>query len=266
MKEQDDILLSRYLAGDLPERELREVEQRLNADPDFAGALQQRQQEDVFLRTEADVPDLRAKMAELAEEHFRAGTRVQSKEQEKQGSGQEEPETGSRPPAKVRKLSWWRYAASGAVAALVILSLWWFDALSSGEPYQQYAQYEPLALTEKSDGLPATAAPAETAFNAGDYEQAFNLLTTYLRERPDDNQARLALGIAALETDRDGVARQIFTALAEGTTSYRDDGQFYLGLALFKAGDSAAREALEKISPENPDYGVRSREMLQLME
>lgn len=269
MKEEDDILVSRYLAGDLPEREQQEVKQRLETDPEFAKALRMRQQEDNFLRTEADLPDLRAKMAALAGEHFPnaaqqaqqgGGARVRSLGTKKQGEQ-------TAPPAKTRSVSWWQYAASGAVAAMLILALWLWNPFSGGADYQQFAQYEPLSLTEKSTGPDGVrAASIDQAFNEGEYAIAYELLTDYLATDPDNNQARLALGIAALETGRDAEAKAIFTELANGQTSYRDDGQFYLALTLFKAADPAARQALEKISADNPDYGVRVREMLQLVE
>lgn len=259
MKEEDDVLLSRYLAGDLPEAELRQTEQRLGADSEFAEALRLRRQEEVFLRTEADLPGLQARMSELAAAHF------PTTESAEPTAGQT---TVAAPAgARVRRLSWLRYAAGGAVAAMLVLLVYLFDPFGPADPYGPYAQYEPLALTEKSDELPAAASAAEAAFNRADYAAAYPLLTDYLAEAPDDNQARLALGIAALETDRDVEALALFTALAEGTTSYRDDGQFYRGYALLRADRiPEARAALQQISAENPDFGVRARELLQLIE
>lgn len=266
MKEENDILLSRFLAGELPERELREMEQRLNADPEFAEALRGRRQEDTFLRTEADLPDLRAKMKELAEEHFTVSAQTITEQPENESENElDKGRSGGAPEAKVRKLSWWRYAAGGSVAAIMLLAIYWFEPFTAGDPYQQYAQYEPLSLTEKSATLAPTAAPAEAAFNRANYEEAFQLLTSYLKDQPEDNQARLALGIAALETGREQIAQDIFTTLAGGRTSYQDDGQFYLGYALLRSGDPGARAALEKVSPNNPDYGVRVQKMLQLL-
>lgn len=270
MKEEDDIVISRYLADELGPPELAAFETRLAAEPPLAAELQRRQQELTFLRTEAALPGLEAEMARLAGTYFRsdeeeARTQVQAPPSAPEARPPQGDGTKQQGGAKVRSLNWQRWLPAAGVAAAIALVLLLWNPFADKDPYRQFAQHAPLYLTEKSSDPAPAAAAAEAAFNAANYPAAYNELTAYLRQRPDDNEARLALGIAALETNRDTEAQAIFTELANGTTTLQDDGQFYLALAYFKAGDSRARAALEKISPENPDFGVRAGQMLQLL-
>jgi anti-sigma factor RsiW len=269
MNEKNDILISRYLATDLPPPDLAAFEERLAAEPELAAELQRRKEELTFLKTEAALPDLETQMAALAKQHFQAGAadttgqearpQVQKKDEEEQG-------TKAAQTAKVRSLNWKRWLPATGIAAAVALVLLVWNPFTSAEPYQQFAQYAPLSLTEKSSTNTASVTAAQDAFNSGNYAEAHTQLINYLQQNPDDNEARLAFGISALETNQDAEARAIFMELANGTTAFKDDGQFYLALAYFKAEDPRAKAELEKISSDNPDFGVRVQEMLQLVE
>lgn len=262
MKEEIDVLISRYLAADMDPPEQEAFEARLPSEPDLAAALQQRREEQTFLRTEAALPDLEAKMAALASAHFKkeeAQSQVQSEDTEAQAPA-------AAKTATIRRMGWKRLLPPAGIAAALALVLWLWNPFAEKEPYRQFAQYAPLYLTEKSSDPAPAAAPAEAAFNAKDYAAAYLQLIAYLQQRPDDNEARLALGIAALETGKDAEARALFQELADGDTAFKDDGQFYLGLAYFKANDQRAKAVLTAVGKENPDYGVRVGEMLQLVE
>ncbi|WP_020571275.1 hypothetical protein [Neolewinella persica] len=269
MHEKNDILISRYLAGDLGPPELVAFEARLAAEPELAAELQQRKKELSFLRTEATLPDLEAQMAALASQHFQSVTEQDTGQEARtpvQGKVKEEQSKKEVKTAKIRTLGWKQWLPAAGIAAAVALVLLLWNPFSTAEPYRQFALHAPLNLTEKSDVAIGAATAAQRAFNAGDYAEAHTQLILYLQQNPDDNEARLAFGIAALETDRDAEARAIFTALANGSTAFKDDGQFYLALAYFKAGDARAKTELEKISVNNSDFGVRVEEMLQLVE
>ncbi len=258
MKEEDDVLISRYLAEDLDNKNKTAFEARIAAEPELATELEHRRQEMTFLRTEATLPDLQSRMKELGSQHF--------KEQKDSASPQVQGEVSEKQGATVRRLGWKRWAPGVGIAAAVALALLIWNPFASGDGYEQFAQYDPVYLTEKSSDAVAAAAPAEAAFNAGHYSEAYDQLTTYLAQRPDDNEARLALGISALETGRDDEAQTIFADIASGSSALNDDGQFYLALAYFKAKDPRAKATLLSIDKKNPDFGVRVEKMLQLLE
>lgn len=269
MNEKNDILISRYLATDLPPPELAAFEARLAAEPELAAELQRRKEELTFLKTEAALPDLETQMAALAAQHFQSNAETTEEDEARpqvQAKGEKEQGEKTVKTAKVRSLNWKRWLPATGIAAAVALVLLVWNPFTSAAPYQQFAQYAPLALTEKSSTIETSVAAAQEAFNSGNYKEAHTQLIVYLQQNPDDNEARLAFGISSLETNQDAEARAIFTELANGTTAFKDDGQFYLALAYFKAEDPRAKTELEKISSDNPDFGVRVQEMLQLVE
>ena len=258
MKEEDDIRISRYLADDLDETKKTTFEARIAADPELATELELRRQEMTFLRTQATLPDLESRMEELSSQHFKAA--------EDSASPQVPGEVPDEQGATVRRLGWKRWAPAVGIAAAVAVVLLLWNPFSSPDGYEQFAQYDPVYLTEKSSDAIAAAAPAEAAFNEGHYTEAYDQLTTYLAQRPEDTEARLALGISALETGRDDEAQTIFTDIASGSSALNDDAQFYLALAYFKAKDPRAKATLLSINKKNPDFGVRVSEMLELLE
>lgn len=245
MNEIDQQLISAYLLEDLPPAARAGLEKRLAAEPELARELTAQQQLRTYLSTQAQRPALEAKMAELS------------------ASFREQATETSVPQAKVRRFRPWM-GAVGAAAAIALLLIV-FNPFAQPDLYEQYAQHQPLSLVEKGDAE-VSAQAAQTAFNAGNYPEAYTALNLYLEAAPDDVQARLALGIAALESGRGTEAIAIFSELASGSTALQTAGQFYLGLAYLKTGDQArAQEAMEGVAASHPDYGPKAREILQAL-
>lgn len=246
MNENDKKLISAYLLDDLSPEDRTSLESRLGEEPELARELADQQEFRTYLKTREQRPALDAKMAELAGT-FRA-------------IGEQETST---PKAKVRRLRPWM-GAVGVAAAIALLVLV-FNPFASPDLYRQYAQHQPLNLVEKGDSE-AMAEAAQAAFNAGDYAQAYPQLKAYLEKEPADVPAQLALGIAALETDRQQEAESIFSSLAGGESVLAAAGQFYLGLAYLKNEKPAqAREALQGVPATHPDYGPRARDLLNAL-
>ncbi|PTM15192.1 MAG: hypothetical protein DA408_00810 [Bacteroidetes bacterium] len=241
MDANDYRLIDAYLQKELPPDQLPAFQQRLASDATFAAELALRQNMNNYLRTQAHQHQLEEKMATLGPTYF--GERA----------------------ANLRHLNA-RYWIMGLVAAVVAVLLVVWNPLRQPDLYHEFAQHQPLNLTEKSTAGQLAAA-AEASFNAGNYEAAYRQLTTYLQETPADNQARLALGIAALETDRVPEAQAIFTAVAAGDSVFRSYGTWYLALSYLKVdAKTAAKATLEKIPTTDPDFGARAIELRRALE
>jgi cytochrome c-type biogenesis protein CcmH/NrfG len=240
MHADDYLLLDRYLQDELSAEEAATLRDRLRREPALAAALAERQEWQQFLRARAQRPALEKKMAGLAGDYFaeQGGARV---------------------------VPLWRrplIVGLGLAAAVALVLLVW-NPFASGDLYQRFADHPPLALAEKSTAT-NTAAEAEAAFTAGNYETAYAALTELLRTEPTNLTARLALGISALETDRLDEAQAIFSELADGTSTLRDYGIWYLALSQVKAGDAAAaRATLERLGNDDPALRRRADELLQ---
>lgn len=217
MEEKDYILIERYLQGATSPEETSAVEQRSASDTDFAAAIEGRRQLNNHLRAVANEDKLVPTLERLGEQYF------------------PEREAVVRPMGNNRR---WLYGllAAAVIALAVLFAGPWFA--TSGGGYEQFAQHQPLSITERGDGQEAAAA-AEAAYNDGRYSTAVPLLEAYLKQQNDDERARLALGVSLLETNRDEEAVEIFERIAEGKTSLAPYANWYLALAAVKRGDEA---------------------------
>lgn len=220
MQSDDYMKIDRYLQGELPEEEQQALEARLLEEPELAAELEMRQQMNTYLQTQAQLPDLRDKMAALSQEHF-----------------------GQLDKPKVRQLARRRLFYTVALAAAFALLFLLWDPFGSANLYPQFADHPQLALVEKGD-QEVLATQAEQAFEAGDYQTAYDALTGLRNQQVDDPQVLLALGISALELGQLEEARQTFEQLADGQTTLREYGSWYLILTYLKEGNVETTKTL----------------------
>lgn len=241
MQPDDYKSIDLYLQNELLPEEIEAFQQRLQTDSAFAAELDMRQSMNNYLKAKASQPALEEQMKELGSQYFR-------------------------PPAKMKKLTDRRWLIGIAAAAIVGFLLWVLNPFSTPDLYAQYAQHQPLSISEKSTAV-TFAAEAEQAFNAGNYQLAYEKLASYLTAKPADNQARLAYGIAALELNNIAAAQQVFQQLQAGNSVFKSAGKWYLALSYLKTGDHvAAKSTLQQIAPDDPDYGQKAEELLNALE
>lgn len=234
-------LIDQYLQHELSEEEQLDFQQRLETDPDLAAALAFRKATLRYLNAQDGLPALQQEMAVLNEQYFGAET-----------------------PEKMKKTSLKRWLWPVAAAACIVLALLLWNPFQA-DPYQRFAQHEPLSLTEKS-GTAHIGSEAESSFNAQDYPKAYEQLKTFLAQQPNNKQAELALGIAAMETERYTEATAIFNRLAQGSSVYQTAGQWYIALLYVKQQQyEEAKKALAKIPPSDTFYRAKARELLSTL-
>ncbi|MEM9526202.1 MAG: hypothetical protein AAGA31_06305 [Bacteroidota bacterium] len=223
MNENDYIAIEAYLQGEADQEARAALEKRATEDVQFAAALAERRQLNDHLKARGKEPDLRNTLDQLGKKYF------QSKET---------PVRKLRP--QKRKL-WQRLAIAAAIALVVSLGIT-FLWPSKGTTYEQFAQHQPISLTERGTG-DELASQAEAAFNQERYAESADLLERYLQEQAEDQQAKLALGISLLESNQDSAAVNVFQEIAESGSSLAPYGNWYLALAAVKRGKNA--EALK---------------------
>ena len=250
MKNKDYRTIEDYLEGLLDAESAATVEARAAEEPAFAAALADRRQLYDHLRTTAAEEDLRSVLSPLGDKYFAAAAGTPSAPR-----GHE---------AVVRQLPRRRgvlpYLLGAVAVAAAVLLLVFAGGLFTGAPgnaYEQFAQHQPLSLTERGEGDNGISA-AEAAYNDGRYREAEQLLTPYVTENPEDQRARLALGISKLEQGADAGAVEIFEAVAASGGAVAPYANWYLALAAVKRDDkTAALTFLDRI--DQPDNYLRSR-------
>ncbi|MEN0006844.1 MAG: hypothetical protein AAF798_22010 [Bacteroidota bacterium] len=218
MQADDYQLIDHYLRGTLDAAGEQQVRARLQADEAFAEELQFQQELQGFMQQREKRAALETQLRQLQQQ----------------------------PPQVVpmRRRILFIAGVAAAVAALVYFA-WPF--LMPSSLYEQFNQHQPLALQERGD-LNTLMTEAEQAFNTKDFELAYAKLQTLTQQQDTDVRARLALGIAALETDRLAEAETIFTQLRQGESAVTDGASWYLGLTYVKKEDwQKAQEILGAI-------------------
>ena len=148
-----------------------------------------------------------------------------------------------------------------AVAASFALLIFALSGLFQKTTYDQFAQHQALNLVEKSETAPI-AIKAQEEFNTKNYAAAFESLTTYLTQSPEDNKAVLAKGICALELNRFPAAIAIFDQIHSGTSALKTSGTWYLALSYLKQNDLQQTKKYLHLIPDSDSFYAKKAEDL----
>jgi tetratricopeptide (TPR) repeat protein len=251
MQTDDYKLIDQYLRGELDEATQEQVRARLSSDEAFAEELEFQQEIKGFVAHREGRKKLEEQLKQLRSEASKSG-----------GSGSIAAPATKEPTAKIVPLRRRILYVVGVAAAIAVVVFFAWPYLMPGSLYDQFNDHQVLALQERGD-LDELITEAETAFNDGDFEAAYTKLTEFSQSNGDDVRAQLALGIAALETDRLAEAKAIFASLSSGQSAVKDNASWYLALAYVKEGDlERARNILNGI-PEGTFWAGKAQELLE---
>lgn len=220
MEKDNYTLIEKYLNGELNEEEIKKFQTRLKEDSTFSEEYTLQKSMNIYLEKDRNQPTLESKLDSLGSDFF--------KEEKKEEKDKVIPI--SRNKNRTRWLI--GLIATAAIAALLVM----FNPFQGEDLYQQYATHQPISLTEKSTGNDI-ATNAETAFNQKKYSLAYEKLTIYLQENPEDQKAQLSLGISALEIGKTEEAISIFKKINTGSSALKNYGTWYLALSYLKQND-----------------------------
>lgn len=236
--------IDRYLRGELPEEEKNAFEAELGQNAELATELALQKDLEQFLRKQDRRAALKGQLETIGKDFF-----------------QEAPaqETGRIVPLQRRHVLRWATGLAAAIALLLVARFVFFQP----SLYDQYGQHPPLAMIEKSNEVQDQLAAMEAAFNQKNYAQALPLLQAYVREKPEDLQAELYLGICLMETGQYRAARTIFTKISGGESSFVDYGQWYLALSYLKEGNKEeSRKILQEV-PAESEFAQKAQDLLK---
>ncbi|MDX2245870.1 MAG: tetratricopeptide repeat protein [Bacteroidia bacterium] len=239
MENNDLIVISDYLAGDLLDAEKVAVEQRMQADADFAQLFRQQQ---------ANVHILRA--VSRAEEKARLQQQFKS--------------------ARQRQLFTRRlWTASVVAAGLAALLLIWFNPWKKTHTPEQlamaYLESYPLPVERGAGQDSVLEDSAFQYYRQGDYVQAVPLLRKLHESTPEEAQITLLLGESLSQTAQYTEASEMFTLLAKDSP-YKDAAQWRLALNQLLSGETAAaQQTLLKISGTSHYRSAQADSLLELL-
>lgn len=244
-----------YLDGSMTAEEKKQFEEQLRNDPALAETFR------TYIGIESSM------QAAPANDKNEEGLRLSLEKLNKEHFGERPSVTTSpstRPAVTRRIFGTWQAAA--AILVIVIGSAVWLLLKPAGEEadlYRKYAQHTQLDTSPRSGGNDTLASDAANAFNAGQYAVAASLLETYHAHDSSDTEMYLALGICYLELDKLPQARQIFSNIAQGTSTLIHKARWYIALSWLKQKQYGnCRTVLESIPPGTDVYD-RAEDLLK---
>ncbi|MFN7117180.1 MAG: tetratricopeptide repeat protein [Saprospiraceae bacterium] len=235
--------IDRYLSGQMDQEEKKAFDAEIAANPLLEEELALQKDMANFLKRKDQRDVLKQQLHDISNDYFKTTEQDQAKIVQ----------------LPRRRLSW--MIAASAAAVIIFILVWQF--LLSPSLFEQYAQYPPLALAEKSAATTIDWSQTETAFNSGNYEAAEIQLTEYLNTYPNDQLAKLYLGICKMELNKLEAAQQIFQSFSAADVSIKDYADWYFALSYLKAGDQdKSRAILQKITIDSPLY-QKAQELLE---
>ena len=234
--------IDRYLSGQMDQEEKKAFNAEIAANPSLEEELALQKDMANFLKRKDQRDILKNQLHDISNDYFKTTEQDQAKIVQ----------------LPRRRLSWMIAASAAAVITLILV--WQF--LLSPSLFEQYAQYPPLALAEKSATPTIDWSQTETAFNAGNYKAAEIQLTQYLNAYPNDQLAKLYLGICKMELNQLEEAQQIFQSFSDADVSIKDYADWYLALSYLKGNNKErSQNILQQITSSSPLYN-RAQELL----
>lgn len=244
MDEKEYQQIENYLRKELEEDELSAFEARMAADPEFAATV----------RAYLDIHN-----------HLQAKTnRKEGEEKLKQTIGKVSADffSGKKKEGRVVSLKtriYWVAAAS----LLLLVGFIYILNLQSAPTYEEYAQYEPLTLSSRSETEQSLTQSAEVAFNNGRFTEAGQHLEQLLELNPDHVNVKLYLALSLIETGKYAQAEALLKEIEEGNSIYAPTASWYLALSYLKQGnENACAAKLKNIPPESSKY-EEAQELLE---
>ncbi|MCF8229648.1 MAG: tetratricopeptide repeat protein [Bacteroidales bacterium] len=235
-KQETEIWIEKYLAGDLNEREKAEFEKKLDENPEFKKFFDHYKN----IKKTIDYKDRVEFLSKLEE--------VESKYFKKRSDKKNKPGNKG------------LFFSLAAVTLLLIstgLYLVFKEGQKSGqELFNQY--FSPLdqfiEFRSKSESESAMIAGI-AAYQQGKLDKAIVEFKKAGKNSQQQNLANLYLGITYLGKDKLDKAIPLFERLTKSQTDLRQSAEWYLGLAYLKMGKlNTCQQILEKIKTEEGHY------------
>jgi cytochrome c-type biogenesis protein CcmH/NrfG len=157
-------------------------------------------------------------------------------------------------------------AVAASIAAIVLFA---YLLLSRGpdteKVFANFYEPYPVSFSTRAGDTDEQLLEIGKLYENQQYEAAIPKLAALLKERPEDGQLHLALGISYLEIDDLEAAQNVFQNIrAEGIQLYNDLAVWYLALALIKADELDKARMWLQVLADNPeaDRRVEAQELL----
>lgn len=245
MDEKTIVLFDDYLQGALSPEDKKSFELRLENDTELQDAF-------------AIFKDLNGHLS-----HTFSKERGDFKASLEQASTQYfDKETASKKEVKVIRFKPMRYLVAACVVML-FGTIFWFQMQEA--TYSDYSFKGSIDLIERG-GVEDAFAKAEKAFNNASYEESIPYFEAILENDPANAQVLYYKGIALVENAQYTEAESVFLKLSKGSSVFKYEAQWYLGLSYLKQEDKTRCKALLVTIPQEASIYKRAQELLKKLD
>lgn len=156
---------------------------------------------------------------------------------------------------------WWMAAA----AAAAVLLVWLAWPPSTDTLYQRYRLFPEASFALKSgaDAPTPSLTDAAQAFNNKDFAAAQATLSTHLRTKPDDLEARFFMALCQLELGQLDEAENTLSSLVSPETAWSGEARWYLALAHLRNKKPEACKAVLRQIPAGAPHHAEAQALLR---
>jgi len=152
-----------------------------------------------------------------------------------------------------------------AACAILLVSLIYMIYSPSQPTYQEYANYQTLALADRGNNNELSL-QAEEAFNNGEYNEASTLLEDLVNSESEDNHnLELYWALSLIEIDNYVKADSLLSNIERKKSVYGDMARWYLALSYLKQERiEDCKQQLRKIPEDSAHYNEAQKLLKEL--
>ncbi len=247
MREFDHDTVSRYLDGEMNADEAKAFEKQLQQDVELKNEVALYKDVNETLRMKLHPGEnemaLRNTLQDLRSEYFA-----------------DEQQQTKIVPMKRRR---WMYAAAAIFTMVIMLTVW--APWEKEDLYNKYAAIEMPGVMVRGNTTDTLLKKAGEDFNNKKFAEAIPSFETALQSDPQNAFAQYYYAIALLQNGQTAKSREQLTLLYNGTSLFRYDAAFYMGLSYLKEKNKlGCKEWLNKIPADASLYG-KAQELFKLL-
>ncbi len=242
-------LVEQYLNGELNLEQRADFEKKVRTDSALAKELSLQQDMQNYLLNKDKKEAFRNKLQEVGDDFF----------EEKSGHNKSKTKI-------IKSINNYRWLAiAAATAAAVVVAFYLFSP--TPDLYKQFAQHQPIQLTQKGSADDRLLSAIELHFNQQEYEEALDIIDQLPSTESSTLETQLIKSICLIETDQIEEARKILEPIATGESAFKTEAQWHLAMSFLKAEQlEEAKGNLERIEQSDAYWFNKAKEVLKVLE
>lgn len=237
--------IERYISGIMEPEEKQAFEAALNRDRSLTEKMlaykKLNEEFSVMEQSKAGEEALSGTLQQMNQKYFTAPKKITGK------------------PAPVRRMVFAVAAAASIIAAFFLLKPVLFNTGNKN----LFNEYYPAEQMTVERGAVDSGTEAAKFYNAKEYTKALQILEPFTKAHPEKTELQVFTGRSYLETAAYAQADSVFSAVANGTSLFRDKAQFLRAMVMLKQKRNEECKAILAQIPASSSYYTTANELMR---